>query len=204
MPNWCNNSLEINHADIKMMRRFVKGWNRGRVLDEFIPIPHELKDGCLGIKEILKRHKQDRNMEYEKELGSLTESLNMRFFGYKNWYDFCVGEWGTKWDIGSCSEFGDLLTPDSARKPISVSFDSAWSPPIGAYEKLADMGFSIRAYYFEGGMMFCGSWIDGEDRYFEIETCKADWVKANIPSDIDDYMGISDEIELDEECDEAN
>jgi hypothetical protein len=203
MPNWCDNYLEVNHADKKMMRRFVKGWNRGRLFDEFIPVPPELKDSCLTIEEIQKRHKQNRNMEYEKELGSLTESLNLRFFGYKNWYDYCVQEWGTKWDIGGSLEYGDYLTPDNARRMITVCFNSAWSPPISAYEKLSDMGFSIRAYYFEGGMMFCGSWIDGEDRYFDIKECKSEWVKANIPEDIDDYMGISDGIQLDEECEDV-
>ena len=122
MPNWCSNTLEIHHADKKMMRRFVKSWNRGRLLDEFIPVPPELKDNCLGIQEILKRHKQNRNMEYEKELGDLTESLNLRFFGYKNWYDFCVNEWGTKWDIGYDGEYGEYLTADDARGMVTVSF----------------------------------------------------------------------------------
>ena len=65
------------------------------------------------------------------------------------------------------------------------------------------MGFAIRAYYYEGGMGFCGSWIDGEDNYYNIEEYKSDWVKENIPSDIDEYMGISDCMELDEECEDV-
>ena len=157
----------------------------------------------LNIEQIRKRHKQNRNKDYEKEFGALTESLNLRFFGYKNWYDFCVSEWGTKWDIGFDSSYADYLTPDSARGMVTVSFTSAWSPPIGAYEKLSEMGFSIRAYYYEGGMGFCGSWIDGDDRYFNIEEYKSDWVKENIPQDIDDYMGISDCMQLDEEYENA-
>ena len=44
MPNWCSNTLEIHHKDRKMMFRFVRGWNRGRLLDEFIPVPPELRD----------------------------------------------------------------------------------------------------------------------------------------------------------------
>ena len=203
MPNWCNNTLEIHHNDIKMMRRFVKSWNRGRVLDEFIPVPQELKDNCYGIEEIRKRFAQKRNHDYARELESLTENLNLKFFGHKNWYDFCVHEWGTKWDIGYDGDYDDYLTPDSARKMITVTFNSAWSPPIDAYRKLSDMGFAIRAYYYEGGMGFCGSWIDGEDNYYNIEEYKSDWVKENIPSDIDEYMGISDCMELDEECEDV-
>lgn len=203
MPNWCNNTLEITHPDIKMMRRFVKGWNRGRVLNEFIPVPPELSDGSMSWERILKMKKEKRNDDYARELDKYREELNKKYFGYAGWYEFCVQEWGTKWDIGACSDYGDYLTPDSARKPITVRFDSAWSPPISAYEKLADMGFQVRAYYFEGGMMFCGKWEDGDDQYYEIETCKSEWVKENIPADIDDYMGISDCMELDEECEDA-
>ena len=74
---------------------------------------------------------------------------------------------------------------------------------VEAYRKLHEMGFSVRAYYYESGMMYCGSWIDGEDQYFEIEECKADWVRENIPSDIDEYMDISSDMELNEECQNA-
>ena len=203
MPNWCNNTLEISHEDVKMMRRFVKGWNRGRVLDEFIPVPPELKDGAMTLEKIRERQKKPYNHEYEKELEQLTEQLNLKYFGHKNWWDFCVFEWGTKWDIGFDSAYADYLTPDSARGMVTVTFNSAWSPPIGAYEKLSEMGFAIRAYYYEGGMGYCGSWIDGDDRYFNIEEYKSDWVKENIPSDIDEYMFISEGLQLDEECEDA-
>ena len=155
MPNWCNNTLEISHEDVKMMRRFVKGWNRGRVLDEFIPVPPELKDGAMTLEKIRERQKKPYNHEYEKELEQLTEQLNLKYFGHKNWWDFCVSQWGTKWDIGFDSAYADYLTPDSARGMVTVTFNSAWSPPIGAFEKLSEMGFAIRAYYFEGGMGFC-------------------------------------------------
>ena len=83
---------------------------------------------------------------------------------------------------------------------ISIIAIAAWA----LYRKLHDMGFSIRAYYYESGMMYCGSWIDGDDQYFEIEECKADWVRENIPSDIDEYMDISSDMELNEECDATN
>jgi hypothetical protein len=203
MPNWCNNTLEISHPDIKMMRRVVKGYNRGQLLNEFIPVPPELSDGSMSWERLLKMKKENRSDDYARELDKYREELNKKYFGYAGWYEFCNNEWGTKWDVGHDSALGEYLTPDSARHPITVQFDSAWSPPLEAYQKLYDMGFSIRAYYFEGGMMYCGSWIDGEYRYFEIEKGESSWVKENIPADIDDYMGISDCMELDEEIENA-
>ena len=50
---------------------------------------------------------------------------------------------------------------------MSVSFDTAWSPPLGLYERLKVLGYTVKAYYFEPGMQFAGEWTDGEDVYWE-------------------------------------
>ena len=80
-----------------------------------------------------------------------------------DWYDWNVANWGTKWDIGGeqCGE------PVRDNKRVMVSFDSAWSPPIGLYEKLVEDGFLIHASYFEPGLGFCGTWINGWDNYID-------------------------------------
>jgi hypothetical protein len=58
------------------------------------------------------------------------------------------------------------------------------------------MGYSIRAYYFEGGCCFCGRWEDGEDEGYSLDfpenESPVEWVKENIPADIDAEMFISD------------
>ena len=182
MPNWCNNTLTISHEDKTMMKRVVKGYNKNGLLNEFIPVPKELYDtvaGSVGSKE-----------SYEQRLLEFREKLNQEFFGYKNWYDFCVGEWGTKWDIGHGDGYNKLTMKDIKNNTVRIGFDSAWSPPIGAYEKLSDMGIEIRALYYEGGCCFCGIWDNGNDECYEIKG-KSDWVKKNIPSEIDEEFGIS-------------
>ena len=186
MPNWCNNTITISHPDMAMMKRVVKGYNQNRLLDEFIPVPLELKDGAMNIEELRKK----RNWEHKKELDKVREELNRKYFGYKDWYDYCVSEWGTKWDIGRDSA-PTLLMKDIKDKTVTFDFDSAWSFPSGAYEKLVDMGFSITAYYFEGGMGFCGMWENGSDDYYEIHG-NSEWVLNNIPASINQHFGISD------------
>jgi len=186
MPNWCNNTITISHDDMAMMKRVVKGYNQNKLLDEFIPIPLELKEGAMNSSELMKI----RNWEYKKELDKVREELNRKYFGYKDWYDYCVSEWGTKWDIGRDSA-PTLLMKDIKDKTVTFDFDSAWSFPSGAYEKLVDMGFSIKAYYFEGGMGFCGMWENGSDDYYEIHG-NSEWVLNNIPASINQHFGISD------------
>jgi hypothetical protein len=169
-----------------MMKRVVKGYNQNKLLDEFIPIPLELKEGAMNSSELMKI----RNWEYKKELDKVREELNRKYFGYKDWYDYCVSEWGTKWDIGRDSA-PTLLMKDIKDKTVTFDFDSAWSFPSGAYEKLVDMGFSIKAYYFEGGMGFCGLWENGSDDYYSIEG-NSEWVLNNIPASINQHFGISE------------
>ena len=47
-------------------------------------------------------------------------------------YDWCVENWGTKWDIF------DIVHASLEGDTLTISFSTAWSPPIPALEKAAD------------------------------------------------------------------
>ncbi len=81
------------------------------------------------------------------------------------WWDFCVNNWGTKWDIGGGDSHG--LKATRVGNQVSCTFDSAWAPPVGLYEKLVELGYNLRATYWEPGMAFCGIWDNGIDNYVE-------------------------------------
>ena len=70
-------------------------------------------------------------------------------------YDFCVDNWGTKWEV----ELQDVTITDDG-KTLSAFFSSAWSPPIEAYCTMHKQGFKIHALYSEQGMGFCGIFDD--------------------------------------------
>lgn len=84
----------------------------------------------------------------------------------EGWYDFCVTNWGTKWDIGAQPEHYGLKATRIGNQ-ISCTFDSAWAPPVGLYEKLVELGYDVKASYWEPGMAFCGIWDNGFDNYIE-------------------------------------
>ena len=105
-------------------------------------------------------------------------------------WGWCVSHWGTKWDVGISGGCGDGYVSRS-QNDLMVSFASAWSPPIGFYEKLEDLGFKVKAYYYEGGCAFCGVYENGQDDCYSIEG-NSNWVIENIPEDIDSEMGISE------------
>ena len=119
----------------------------------------------------------------------------------EGWYDWRIENWGTKWDVR-----GDI--EESDENSITLFFESAWSPPLVFYKTLfEDYGFEFTAYYYEPGTGFCGKFETSDDRlldeYYDIqnnlEWVDLEWVKENIPEDIDDEMGISSDIEAMEE-----
>jgi len=180
MPNWCNNSVEIYHDDPAMIERVRTAFNDGRLLDEFIPVPKDLQivAGCVGSND------DPKQIELEAQ-----ELCNIATHGYKNWYDFCVNEWGTKWDIGA-----DGNPAQDIPGGLMLGFESAWAPPCGAYEKLQAMGFRITAMYYEPGMAFAGIWEDGQDDYYEYGGLDSAGIAEELPAELDEAFGISESV----------
>ena len=178
MPNWCNNSVEIYHEDSAMLERVRKAFDEGALLNEFIPIPQSLKivAGCVGDPDEQKKLEEDT-------------ARNKEVHGYGNWYDYCVNEWGTKWDVGA-----DGNPAQDIPGGLMLGFESAWAPPCGAYEKLTEQGFRIRAMYFEPGMAFAGIWEDGIDDYYEYGGLDSAGIAEELPVELDEAFGISEDV----------
>lgn len=179
MPNWCSNSVVLKHEDPTFVARAREAAGTG-LLQEFIPVPKDLTETIAG---------SFGDPDQQKEL-EIQTAYNIKNYGYSNWYDFCVNEWGTKWDV--TGEVQDI------EGGVMLNFDSAWAPPIEAYSKLKSMGFYIEAFYYEPGCSFCGAWFDGDDNYYEIQG-NSEWVRENIPEYIDEAFAISEGMEQWEE-----
>ena len=177
MPNWCNNNLTLQHEDPAMIKRAADALDRGEFLQEFIPVPEQLKIVAGSVGDPVEQAKLEADTK-----------RNVEELGYGNWYDFQVNEWGTKWDVGEqgCSD----IHPDG--KMLHTYFDSAWSPPIAAYEKLTAMGFTVGAMYYEGGMAYAGVWEDGVDDYYDLGGMNSQQVIDELPVELDEAFGISE------------
>ena len=137
MPNWCENTLEVSGptADIKAFKEKAKkeeGENKTELsLAAFVPLPAELKDT------------RSPALTPDKRLINL--------YGFDNWYDWQIHNWGTKWDVNATI---------SSEKPRTLHyfFDSAWSPPITWLEKVSAQfpTLKFKLKYDEPGMGFHG------------------------------------------------
>lgn len=178
MPNWCSNTLVLQHDSISMIERARTAFERGELLQEFIPVPQELSDTVAGSS----------NDPVEQELIEAKQAANRKKYGHATWYDFCVSEWGTKWDIGAN---GGAQVDDQGRM-LTLSFESAWSPPVAAYEKLEEQGFRITAMYYEPGMGYCGMYDEHGDEYYDLSDMNSEEVADLIPLELDSEFGISE------------
>ena len=178
MPNWCANTLELAHKDPAMIERARVAFNDGKLCNEFAPVPEDLHivAGCVS----------DESEQAKLEADT---ARNVEKYGYGNWYDYCVNEWGTKWDVG-----GDGMTADVLEDGrLVMSFDSAWSPPLEFYGKMCDLGFSVRGYYYESGMCFAGIWEDHDDDFYDLSDCRdAQEVEDTLPTVLDEMFCISE------------
>ena len=165
MPNWCSNGITLRHADPAMIDRVLKG--QEGLLQEFLPCPQELSEAVANFE---------------------TNEAMVAKYGFSSWYDWSIANWGTKWDFAL--ENVEREDPNT----VTAAFDSAWAPPINAYEKLMELGFEVVAFYYEPGMVYVGKWDNGEDECFEYGGETSETVRELIGEELDDYFGISEQM----------
>lgn len=148
MPNWCYNNLDIT-ATTDEQKAVLEQVSKAEPAEGFIGM-------FLPLPEILK----DTTSPTPQDIDEVQQQAMIAQTGYDNWYDWQVANWGTKWDP-------ELIDCDFDGETLSVSFDSAWSPPIAFYEWLVEQGYEVSANYYEPGMDLGGFWTDGNDVYLE-------------------------------------
>ena len=177
MPNWCSNHVTVRGTDPAEIQRLADAFAEGKFCNAVIPVPQDLTDTVSGFL---------GSGDEQKALEAKT-AANIEKYGYGNWYDFQVANWGTKWDV-SC----DSVEIDEDGLGFSGNFESAWSPPVPIAAALAEQGFEVTLYYYEPGMGFCGKWEDGSDDYCEYGGETSETVRAAIGDELDDMFGISE------------
>jgi hypothetical protein len=161
MPNWTNNIVEVR-GPRKIVKELV---DHKFDFMKIYPYPKDL-DIMAGS------HGGVDNPEQIALVAK--EQANLEKHGYRNWYDWCVAEWGTKWNAGG-EDNGDMIVDydeDVNDTGIALfTFDTAWAPPVGIFQKLKELhpDLYVSGRYYEPGMGFFGVWDDGDDRGYEHE-----------------------------------
>ena len=172
MPNWCENNLNItgDHESLKKFADTVRSDKEGMpkydIFGSLYPIPEEPQGTTAGHYTEL----PNSNWQVLLDTGEITQEWydrlvsdnangyaqsqkNLAQFGVKDWYDWCLSHWGTKW--GDCDT--DLV--QNEEDYIEYYFTSAWSPPIDGLAHISTMfpTLSFTITYEEGGMGYFGA-----------------------------------------------
>lgn len=166
MPNWCSNTVQIK-GPAKKIQEIKKAIEAGKFLQYLYPMPSELDKTVNGS--------EDAKPEFQKQQSSEL----IKKHGFDNWYDWRVDRWGTKWEaVSDYMEKPEITKWSKGDEMLNWSFDTAWSPPLGAYEHFIGLKgnekVSIFATYYEPGCDFMGVWEDYDDRCYTVSDYKSD------------------------------
>jgi len=146
MPNWVTNYVTIT-GDAELVKEVGE---RLRA-----PVPHHEETAVFSFWNIVKP--DDLIME---TYNSACDQFGM--MNPDNWYNWNLRNWGCKWDAN-----GPYLNYEEPGKLV-YSFDTAWSPPTQAMERLAednpDLTIKVRFIEEQGwGGEMVGQGVDWEE-----------------------------------------
>lgn len=197
MPNWCENNLIIETDDKQILKDleliYLKGTDRELInsqqqprelilnnpglLSYFRPMPIVLQGTVKGSHP---PKWQTDNSQWLKDC-----------YGYDNWYDWSINNWGTKWDVHKMEKINDHRNTF-----IELEFETAWGPPVEALQywnyikNFYDDEKNFKCYlsYVEPGMDFCGVYVGHEDKTYHQSEYSNNRDLPNIPKGQDSWV----------------
>jgi hypothetical protein len=169
MPNHVTNQVTFlgSTERIKELRAKCKTDKSPFSFNAFYPIPDELVGTSSPAKIVTEQELQEWKdklakgelSDWDKDYRPITqkESANLiSKYGYDNWYNWQIENWGTKWD---CYDHIEIEEGE-------IHFNTAWSTPMYALTKLSlmfddltievqyadeDFGSNVGTYSLQGG-----------------------------------------------------
>ena len=179
MPNWTTNLITIKHADKSLIDAIeaTKDSEKG-VLTTIIPCPAELCDEDLTTW----------SHGPEQEARDKKKAEMVRKYGYESWYDWNIAHWGTKWDL--CEPHITRIDDNT----IEINCQTAWSPPIVAFETMVEQGYEVRCLYLGEGCEYAGIFDNGQDDYYDTTDGSKEAAKI-LPQELDEAFSIVEQLE---------
>ena len=120
----------------------------------YVVISHEDKEKMVNLIESINNEK----------FFDFFKPIDKKLYETEEWYDWCIENWGTKWDAIMYEKFNeeDIIESEDGKFVISFSFDTAWGPPIKAMIEGEKKGYRIELEFEEPGVGFAGNFFDGK------------------------------------------
>lgn len=147
MPNWCDMVVEMT-GDKETLEQIKAQGAEGEgnlfSFDNFHPTPDFENTSGINGKPL---------EETVAEWGKGREG------NFDNWYDWRIGNWGTKWDLAQDEiSVSDVNKLADGTYEFCVSGMTAWSPALELFTRISEQypAVTITYRYIEEGMSFMG------------------------------------------------
>lgn len=156
MPNWCNNFVEITGNINELVKDIetIKESQESNFFYSLVGNGYSIFEGYDHFKNIplfqvigkVNGYIGEWHENREEAVKEMNDEYN------KNWYETNCEYFGTKWDISPNEAINDIR-----EKEITLSFASAWSPPINFCKLLSEKyKVNVSIFYSECGCNFAG------------------------------------------------
>jgi hypothetical protein len=203
MPNWCLNNLHVE-GDLNALQDFkkrvlVQSDENDEILtftmERLMPTPKELLEMTAPVMWRGDENDTDGKLEFEKTVSELKEK-----YGYTDWYDWRVDNWGTKWDAA------ESYILDDEDKFLNIEYNTAWGPNIEWVRFAAKVypSLKFKLLFEEPGCNFCGIYeVTGDDE--DLMESDLEWIdpdtdrKVSYDSEIERYRFVDTNEIIDDE-----
>jgi len=148
MPNWVYNHLlaegpqeEINKLKTQLNKPFSQTHDSWNMETQKMELKEAMYSNPIFAFHNIYNHTEAgiSDEDYVKQPDHTLPINEAMMFKGNSWYDFNVREWGTKWDVAvhDDEKYPDTEITDEGTGTIGYRFNTAWSPPLPAIEKLS-------------------------------------------------------------------
>lgn len=160
MPNWSKNRLTISgkREEIEKCLKAIGSENGAIDFEKIIPMPLELKDVVSGTNldrsmNLIKKEQSGEKLSpeeekflEEKDFEEQTSNREnaalalscLEKYGYRDWYDWAIANWGTKWNADARLDVIWISQSDD-KAMCEIIFATAWSAPLPVIKKVSEM-----------------------------------------------------------------
>ena len=146
MPNWTANTIRAlgTPQDLRAFLEAVKWEDKVFDFNRIIPMPGLLKNTGKGIRIIDGQRVEswyviDNTEVFPKEEHvrpfTADEEALLEALGHRNWYDWSVDHWGTKWN----AFHPEINQTGSAYGYVEIRFETAWAEPMPVFQKMFEI-----------------------------------------------------------------
>ena len=103
-----------------------------------------------GVDEVVSLIREDKTLDdHDVSKAELAVTAIVKT-GYANWYDWCVDNWGVKWDVDTIffmhADESPFKDDEKSEPDLIIEFETPWAPPVGILKRISEQYPEARFY----------------------------------------------------------